>query len=373
MLPALSLERIGIKSVIIEKNESVDLFSSVTALIFVKSFSKHDYQLAVNAHHHGTPVILDLCDNIFMNEYVSDQVSYFKKMAELSKVVVTTTLELATLIRQQNIKTEVIVIPDQIEQEMSVLSLQQLVREWRRRRTDLLSNKFYELSRIYFNKLTRLNNYRHFVAVIFRRLSWLLDAIKNKFLSFHNSADITNLSSKKVVLWFGNHGAPYSSFGYVSLCSIQQELEEINKVVPIKLVVVSNSKTRFDQLISSFKIETEYKKWSFLTIFHEVRSADVCVLPILKDAFSACKSSNRALLALSLGKPVVTSSTSSMNVLSEFVELDDFYHGVLKYLTDNKHVKHDVDIAQKVIFDAYGADVIRDKWFEILRVLTQRG
>jgi glycosyltransferase involved in cell wall biosynthesis len=373
LLPALSLERVGFKSVMIEKNESVDLFNNVSALIFVKSFSKHDHQLALRAYQQGTPIVLDLCDNIFLDEYVSDQVSCFKKMAELASVIVTTTDDLSRLIRQQNIQTEVIVIPDQIEDEKNIHSVIGLIKEWRRRRFDLLKNKALEFTRVYFNKATRLKNYRHAFALISRRISWLLRVIKSKCLIITRGTEVTyDHSSKKVIIWFGNHGAPYSSFGYVSLCSIQQQLEAIDKMIPIKLVVVSNSKARFDELISRFNIETEYKKWSLFTIFNEIRSADVCVLPILKDAFSSCKSSNRALLALSLGKPVVTSSTSSMSVLSEFMELDNFYQGTLNYLTDNEYVNQHVNNAKKAIFDAYGPDVIRNKWSELLSTLPQR-
>jgi glycosyltransferase involved in cell wall biosynthesis len=356
----------------IEKNESIDLFDEVSALIFVKSFSKHDYKLALRAHQHKTPVVLDLCDNIFMHEYVSDQVSHFKKMCEIADVVVTTTEDLASLIRQQDIKTQVIVIPDQIEQEKNVQGVQKVIREWRRRRINLLTSQVYEFAKIYFNKATRLKNYRHAVSVVSRRSNWLLSAVKNKFLLKPRAAVTGGYADKKVVIWFGNHGAPYSSFGYASLCSIQQELENINKKIPIKLVVVSNSKTRFDQLIAGFNIETEYKKWNFLTIFQEIRSADVCVLPIVKDAFSACKSSNRALLVLSLGKPVVTSSTSSMSSLSNFMVLDDFYEGVLSYLSDNEKVRQDVGSAQKIIFDTYGADVIKNQWSDVLMALPKR-
>lgn len=368
LLPALSLERAGFKSVMIEKNESVDLFKQVSILVFVKSFSQHDLKLAMRAKEHGVPIVLDLCDNIFVDEYISPQVKHFKQMAELADLVVCTTDELAGLIREQVINTAVIVIPDQIEQVQNVNALVFQLKVWRDRRMELIENKVKEVLRLYSLKAFRLNNYLHLGRFVYRRVIWVLSVIKYK-LSARKTTVPAISGNKKTIIWFGNHGAPYSQFGFTSLCSIQKALEDVNQVVPIRLLVVSNSKKKFDELISGFKIETEYRRWGFLSIFNDIKYADVCVLPVLQDAFSACKSSNRALLALSMGVPVVSTSSSAMNALASFMQLDDFYQGLLIYLTDKVQGQKDVESAQKIIFENFGPSIIRDRWLDVLNKL----
>ncbi len=352
----------------IEKNESVDLFKQVYILVFVKSFSQHDLKLAMRAKEHGVPIVLDLCDNIFVDEYVSPQIKHFKQMAELADLVVCTTDELAGLIRQQVINTAVLVIPDQIEQVQNVNALVSQMKVWRDRRMELIENKMKEALRLYSLKAFRLNNYFHLGRFVYRRMIWVLSIIKYK-LSARKATVPAISGNKKTIIWFGNHGAPYSQFGFTSLCSIQKALEDINQVVPIRLLVVSNSKKKFDELISGFKIETEYRRWGFLSIFNDIKNADVCVLPVLQDAFSACKSSNRALLALSMGVPVVSTSSSAMNALASFMQLDDFYQGLLIYLTDKVQGQKDVESAQKIIFENFGPSVIRDRWLDVLNKL----
>ena len=50
LLPALNLAERGYESVIIQKNEVINYFDNVQVIIFVKTFSKHDYLLACEAH-----------------------------------------------------------------------------------------------------------------------------------------------------------------------------------------------------------------------------------------------------------------------------------------------------------------------------------
>ena len=71
ILPMLALADSGWRSIVFEEGEAL-LETSLSALIFVKSFSKSDLALARRLHARGVPIILDLCDNIFVEGYAVD-------------------------------------------------------------------------------------------------------------------------------------------------------------------------------------------------------------------------------------------------------------------------------------------------------------
>ncbi len=374
MLPALSLERHGWLPVMLEKNETVSNFDNVKAMIFVKSFSYHDYLLAKKAHASNIPIILDLCDNIFVAEYASYKKNHFSQMAAIATKIVTTTSTLADVIASEGIRTAISVIPDQIESNSNIIGLNDSLHLWRQRRFQLIKSVAFELVRTYYAKLTRPKNYLHLLKLIQRKINWIFRVFiyqlsKLKFIFNKPASDPIN-TYKKTVIWFGNHGAPYSNFGLTSLAAIREDIEQLNKVIPIRLLVVSNSQQKFNKLISGFNLYTEYRPWTISGIFDDLKSADVCILPIMKDPFSLCKSPNRALLALSLNIPVVASSIGSMNDLSECIILDDFYNGVLTYLSDPSRVEKDLKLAQNELLRQYSDDAVCQSWLTVVRDVT---
>jgi len=64
----LALERFGIKGKIFTKPNR-DSLIGLDALVIVKSFTLEDYWLAQEAVKMKMPVIFDLCDNIFIDQY----------------------------------------------------------------------------------------------------------------------------------------------------------------------------------------------------------------------------------------------------------------------------------------------------------------
>ena len=65
-MPIEGLAERGISSVVLETGETFRDFSDILALIFVKSFSREDAVLAARAREASVPIILDLCDHIFI-------------------------------------------------------------------------------------------------------------------------------------------------------------------------------------------------------------------------------------------------------------------------------------------------------------------
>lgn len=122
VLPLRYLQKYKIQSVICGGAETVFLANkSIQAIIFVKSFKERDLKLARKAYKSGIPIILDLCDNIFIKEYGSDlsddcPAFFFKEMAQLSSAIVTTGLPLKNIIENEiKAPIPVVIIPDSNE------------------------------------------------------------------------------------------------------------------------------------------------------------------------------------------------------------------------------------------------------------------
>ena len=120
----------------------------------------------------------------------------------------------------------------------------------------------------------------------------------------------------------------------ITLAECLDSLARINQTLPLRLRVISNNRDMFNEIFEALPFPAEYRAWDPLFVFDQVGSADVCILPNSRDAFSSTKSANRAVLALSLGVPVVATRIPSMEPLQGCVVLDDWDAGLRRYLGD---------------------------------------
>lgn len=371
LLPIIFLEKLGYTSVILQKNECIDTFNHCDALVFVKSFSKHDYNLALKAYENNIPIILDLCDNIFIENYPELNSSYFILMAKLAASIVTTNKSLAGLIKLKTLHKNVMVIPDQVEELNNLQEIIKNKKKWAKSKFLVTKNP---LIKSLENKLSLLGNYKWYVKIahtLYRKFRIYFDRIKIFIRGFFIAPEIFDKTEKRLkrIIWFGNHGAPYSNFGMTSLLEIRDDLEKINKLIPIELIVVSNNREKFEEYISKFKLRTTYKKWDMLNIFNEIKKSDVTVIPLLNDDFTVYKSNNRAIFSLSLGIPVVASSTNLISELSDCIYFDNFYEGILTYLTNPLKVDSDLKKAEIIIKNNYSSCHVGRLWGDLLEKL----
>ncbi|NJM18032.1 MAG: hypothetical protein HC836_25140 [Richelia sp. RM2_1_2] len=119
LLPSRYLELHGYKCCFYAGNNPINFKnrSDSDVLIFVKSFTPYDLSLAKKAKQAGVPVILDICDNIFIDEYVSKSQfkpsEVFKEMSEVASAIVTTGVALKNTIQTQiNPSVPIFVVPD---------------------------------------------------------------------------------------------------------------------------------------------------------------------------------------------------------------------------------------------------------------------
>jgi hypothetical protein len=401
LFPLLALGASGVKSTLFDDSRASNL-DGLDILVLVKPMTAGDLALAQEASSRGIPIIVDLCDNIFVDTYVGKAsvipAQTFVSIANLASIIVVTTASLAAVVKQNVTGLhEILVIPDGLETTETVRASEKVVKEIERlRRTSLVTlfnraqnwvkSKKRSLRSVAIRKVA-LRYYR-ILTRLMMRLSWrrllkraylFYDSVR-AFIKKQPSDRSSQLKQTQLapalqivekdfahrLIWFGNHGANHAQFGMLDLLSISDALNQVGKEFDCELVIVSNSEEKFDLVSKHLKIPTRYFQWSIGTTERELKRASVALLPNSKDAFSICKSANRAVLALSLRVPVVATLTPALEPLAECIQYDDFLAGIRTYLKDKAKVDDDINAAQAILESNYGQQAIAAHWIKAL-------
>lgn len=398
MLPLLGLEHSGVTCRVFSTLGYADV-DTLSLLVVVKSFSTDDLALLQRARARGVPVLLDLCDNIFVPKYgvVSKELKtppsqIFLAMARIAQGIVVTTEPLAQAVKAHlDVQVPVHVIPDGVETPellaqmrhrlSQALSVQQpslkqagLVSLFRRQGALLrrrahsfrMVAKFPMAKRLARRGLRELH-WRPWAKRAYRHFDSLRKHIRAKLAETAvppapPAALPAFDPAVKRILWFGNHGAPYARFGIADLLEIQEPLQAIAREFAVELVVVSNRLASYEQHIKPMAIPSRFVEWSAQTLARELASASVVVVPNSRDAFSLCKSANRTATALMAGVPVAATSTPALDALRGCVVLDDFLYGLRVYLTDPKRAAVDVAKGRQLVEAEFGQAATVAAW-----------
>ena len=119
MLPLLALECVGIKCKIFARSSRACL-AGLDVVVIVKSFTMDDLWLAQRAAELKIPVVFDLCDNVFVEQYGGEMrispKDVFLLIASVATAIVVTTEPLAAIVRERiRGQIPVYVVPDGIE------------------------------------------------------------------------------------------------------------------------------------------------------------------------------------------------------------------------------------------------------------------
>ncbi|MCA3354091.1 MAG: hypothetical protein INF96_12070 [Roseomonas sp.] len=411
--PALQLSRDGHDVRVFENTPSPALIASLDALIIVKPTNLTDLKVAFLAHEAGTPVIVDLCDDIFVPSYGRGrgvERAICTAVLNIASVAVTTGPILAAKVRKMvHHNVPVVEIPDPVESESENAAIRRSFRATLRRA---------ELRRIFGKCRRYISSLKKFLIsalpqVIRRTLpkvriilqyGWharhtLVTRQPPKFLSeqvFFKPTVVADQAldksraqldqdlhlppaaglplgrSRKRIIWFGNAGAGHGDFGLPNLNLIKEPLARVAAVIPLELIVVSNNRTEFERITKAWPFPCIYRPWSRKTIFRELDQADLCVIPNSRDPFSLAKSANRHALALSRGIPVVATSIPAAQALKEFMVFDDWEKGILNYLTDEARAKQDALAGQEYVLKHFGPSVMGAAWERVLSGLEKR-
>lgn len=398
VLPIVALEYAGHTCEIFTHASSVDL-ARFDVLVVVKDFSVETYGIVQKAHALNIPVVLDLCDNIFVDGYGKNSASLprdmFLGMAKYANAIVTTTQPLAEIISRHVEGLRVEVIPDGVisgdtnqKLDQRLLAAQNSHKAPKTLEVKIQTEKVKNLAKSYgavsvpglfvraskrWRTLLTLAFWKRRTARITSYLAMnVRAALANRRSSVARPAPASDVAAKPTsnvasLLWFGNHGATYADFGMLDLLLIRDALETIAQEYPVELVVVSNHQKKYEAFIKPFAIPSRYVEWSIQAAEKEMAKAKVVLIPNSRDNFSICKSANRSVHALIRNRPVVATSTPSLEPLKGGVVVDDFLGGLRRYLSDDKNIREDVKRGKKLAETYFSPPVISQSWVSTFR------
>lgn len=396
---------------------AVPLDNDTRGIIFTKAFNQKSLELAWEAKKYDIPIILDVCDNIFVNGYLGGTtglltVACFRSMAEFSECVLVPTNALGEIIRQQlgPSAPAINVIPDCVERESDVRRLIRLLgdtsdnelnagqaiklsdnlqvarlpaasRRLRARLPDLPA-PFDKISNRLFGVTHRLlhNDLSANRAALRVRYNKLKSALKiDDDHTRYSAPSRPNLLQKsqplaadtphKTVLWFGNAGHSHGDYGIATIVRFAEALSKIHAQTPIELLVVSNNERKFNEYVRRLPVPSRYAEWDAIGVFEHLQSADVVILPNSNDSFSRTKSANRVILALSQGVPVVAEDFAGLELLRDCVACNDPYQGLKRYLIENKG-QTDLDKSQTILNQHFSKQRVGEQFSQVLSSIS---
>lgn len=458
IFPARALEQRGVASFVYGRRYPLPMHQNLKAIIFVKSFTDEDVQACQAAGRLGIPIILDLCDNIFIDNYgqgitqAYSPKTNFLIMAQWATAIVTTGLALKQVIEQHiEANCPVWVIPDgcetlaDVEYALHVNIWQRwltLLRNWpyfllielisyvtgiTQRLVDRVinelrrvKNKLLDIFDIKHGPESAIDTWNQQSDNITQTRNGAIDlspvsklafrdkspgfALKVPNISTHNLTKRLNEavgysyngqsliteesqhqdnslivesnpglipqkqkgSSVKTIIWFGHHGSPYSQSGIVNISVLSKAIENISQIIPLRLLVVSNSYSKYLDLIAPLPFDTAYAEWHPTQIYQHISSSDLVILPNSKTPFAWSKSANRAVLSLSLGVPVVATFIPAMEPFRECMLFDNWENNLRQYLEQPGLVRDHLQKAQVVIKANYSGEAIATQWFNLI-------
>lgn len=348
LLPAVALEAHGYRSIIADAASGIPL-EAADIIIFTKSFSVRDIELATRARASGKAVFADLCDHVFIDSYGSHLVprpaEVFTAVAAQAHGVSCTTEPLAQVLRSHLPPTvPVTVIPDSIE------TPQLLAQEAR-----LLAAPVSVSQRSMRDRLASLR----------ARMARAGARVARPTPSANRSRS-TAVTDERTILWFGNHGSPHGDFGLSDILRFADALVAAATERRMRLLVVSNHRERFQQLIEPLALTTEYREWSPEVLTAALGEADVVIVPNSLDEFSICKSANRSVLALQAGVPVVATDTPALALLRPVIWTEDPLKGIRRCLDDPAWVQQRLQQAGPLLERYFGIGSIGRQWADFL-------
>jgi glycosyltransferase involved in cell wall biosynthesis len=341
LLPVVALSARKVRCELLPK-ASLERVQGASHLVVVKCFGRGDVALVREAHRLGKRVVFDLCDNIFVEGYGKESsfspANALHEMAPYLSAIVVPTESLATIVsRQLGGSVPLHTIPDGIESE-----------EVFRKQRSLVEQSSHGAHR-----------------QVHRSARGWLHGLRNRFKKTPDPFEGIHRDCK-VVLWFGNHGSPWSSFGMSDILVFRDALERVAENANVVLVVVSNNKDRYEKDIKPLAIPSTYVEWRPEVLHRALERADVVIAPSALDDFSICKSTNRTVMALAAGVPVVATPTPALEALRHCVWLAEPYEGIHSYLAKSDLAKHHLRLAREEVRRLYALPVIGQQWLQAL-------
>lgn len=388
------MRRAGYKVDLFERFPGKRRLAKYDCIIFVKPTTQGDLVCANEATRLGIPIILDLCDDVFLPSYghADNRPGVVCRLIAQRAVAISTTGPvLAAKLRAMSRPTaRVIEISDPFDDETSIASIHGEFRaDFIRARLDRLNYRLRGLLGKGGHRLSELvKKAPRAPAWAKRKIEWAMQKSRSKRVAKHveiipqnNTTRLTisgkrasrqtialseNTRPSKTIVWFGTWGAPYADFGIRTLNSITEPLKNVAADIPIKLLVISNKRDEFERVTADFAFPCEYREWSPDTILTDIDEADVCVIPNSKDLFSIGKSANRHVLALSRGVPVVATPVPALEPIAPFIFTGPWEEGIRLYIDDSGKKPADAEAGRSFVLEHYSPRAIVSLWLNLI-------
>lgn len=290
-------------------------------LILSKRYDSESVEVALNLRaRFGTKLILDLCDNHFYSEDSHPRwqlrAETLRRAVENMDLVIASSTTLADILKKECTSApRVLVIADAVEMPNFEVP-------W--------TPKGY-LARL------RLRNFR-------MRLQK------------------TAIEKSRRIVWFGNHASSYADGGMSDLVTIREILETAHRRSPLMLTVVSNNFQTFKNVLSGWKLATEYLPWQAENFSSILSLHSICVIPIRLNPFTLCKTNNRAATALLHNLAVVADAIPSYRELEAYISLNNWLAGLDSALNNQEMVVECISRGKNYIRDNFSLAGISPLW-----------
>lgn len=363
LLPAWALSQFGYESSIFCR--TVPDPSGFDALIAVKNAGTSMFAAAQRFRAEDKPVYIDLCDNVFVPGYFSKMnpdltAERVCKLARHATGVVVPTRALARILgAAMRAPVSIDVIPDGAVTPKTHATIAKWMDQAIREAPGAVVPPRQQL--------TIKSIARKIVPTAWHHWTGLNGVNHHPAAEPRTSAPIQLPADTAKIVWFGKHGTTYGQAGMMLLAPLLSVLESVHKTRPVELVVISNSRKKFNRLCDGVNFYTRYERWNNQLVFEELARSDVFVMPTARDPFSMCKSANRAVLSLANNVPVVASYLEDLETLREAIIVDDWKAGLEQYLFDPQARATDLAKSARIIEQHYSATAIAQKWNAILQ------
>jgi hypothetical protein len=277
-IPARYLAEAGWTSELLDRRDPY----RYDVVVFQKLYDEPALGLAGELRARGIRVVLDLCDNHLYNPEgvpkLARRSERLLRMLELADVVSVSTATLGELLPRRDA-----IVVDDVLDEYDLTKTRQRVR----------------------SRLPRL-------GVLSKR------------------------SPELTLVWFGGAGMTSPSFGLTHLRKIVPVLNELNRELPLELTVISNSRSGYRAAASEATFASRYVEWRLDGFPAQFHGHSICVIPIVVNPFTRCKTANRVALSLHLGTPVIADRIPSFDEFEPYVLFGDWATSIRRYAEDSE-------------------------------------
>jgi len=308
--PLVELQRIGFDVELY--SEEADAAGRYAAVIFSKLYSPGEQKLAAALNARGVKTILDLSDNHFYNPFdlpeYATAASNMRAMCELVDRVICCSGYLGQVVAQE--------------------------------------------------------------AKLARAPLVVGDAVETMVLPLDAPSPFAGRGGEPFrILWFGSHGSPNAPAGMEDILRIRKQLAAAHERVECELIVLSNNAEKYKTLAPKIGIPATYVEWSDDALMTTMARTHLVVVPVSVNAFTKCKSNNRAATALWHGIPVIADRIPAYEELRSFMFLDEWDAGFSHALAGSREIQMRTAAGSGYVRQNCSISVIAVEWRRAIKAV----